>query len=274
MKARNIFVSYASGSFISARDQLCQSARAVGFDEVRARGFENLDPDFAATHQAILSQPRGGGYWLWKPQIILQELRTMRTGELLVYSDAGRSPYYRLRRFPQRLASKARQSGFLLGPTIGQHGPMAHWTKRDAFVLMQMDRPEVHAAAPIQATWSFWTPTLEAFDFLETWLACCTDPRILTDLDNTQGLPNLDRYRGHRHDQAVLSLLAYQHRANYLDQTGTLVERLLRLRPQSRLAHLFLKRIDDAEAVEAGALLQGMLRSVRDIWGSGVDVEV
>ena len=53
MTTRNIFLSYASGSFIQARDELCQSALAVGFDEARARGPEHLEPAFVEENQDI-----------------------------------------------------------------------------------------------------------------------------------------------------------------------------------------------------------------------------
>lgn len=262
---RNVFVSYASGGFLSTRNALCQSALNVGFDDARPRGFDNLDQKFIADHHEILSAARGAGYWLWKPQIILQELKSLKRGDLLVYSDAGRSDYYLLHRFPKRLANLARANGFLLGPTIGHHGPMAHWTKRDAFVLLNMDTSATHGLAPIQATWSFWTPVPAAFAFLEAWLAACTDARILTDIENSQGQPNLPNFRDHRHDQAVLSLLAYKTGAPYLNFSGTFLERLLLLRPQSRLANLFLKRIEDAESILQKRMMPALFRSLRDI---------
>lgn len=265
MSGRNIFLSYASGSFVAARDALCSSALRVNFDEARARGPSDLDRAFVQINQNILSQPRGGGYWLWKPQIILQELQTLASNELLVYSDAGRSSYYLLRRFPKQLAALARASGFLLGPTIGQHGPLAHWTKRDAFVLLGMDRTEVHTLPPIQATWSIWTPTKGAFDFLNEWVAACTDERVLTDISNTQGLENLAGFRDHRHDQSVLTLLAYRNGAPYIDREGTLSAFLTALRPVSRLSHFYMKRIDDAERTLSVGTLYAMARSFLDI---------
>mgnify|MGYP003598506185 CR=1 FL=1 len=39
--------------------------------------LENLDKEFCLDNQEILSQSRGAGYWLWKPQIILQELKKL-----------------------------------------------------------------------------------------------------------------------------------------------------------------------------------------------------
>ncbi len=57
--ARTVFLSFASGNFLKARDELCQSALQVGFDEVRARGFEDLEADFVQANAQTLSNPRG-----------------------------------------------------------------------------------------------------------------------------------------------------------------------------------------------------------------------
>lgn len=256
MTTRNIFLSYASGSFVKARDELCQSALAVGFDEARARGPEHLEPAFVEENQDILSQSRGAGYWLWKPQIILQELRKLKGGDVLVYSDAGRYSYYNFKCFPKRLVKLAKEKGFLLGPTLGQHGPMSKWVKRDTFVLLEMDRPEIHELPTIQAGWSFWTPSPEAFEFLEKWLSACKDPRVLTDIENTQGLPNLPDFKDHRHDMAVLSLLAYKYNSPFLDYRNSTTEKLLLLRPQSRFAHMLLRRIYDVELTYKNSFLK------------------
>lgn len=262
MTTRNIFLSYASGSFIQARDELCQSALAVGFDEARARGPEHLDPAFVEENQDILSQSRGAGYWLWKPQIILQELIKLDKGDVLVYSDAGRSSYYQFRNFPKKCIALTKKYGFLLGPTIGQHGPMSKWTKRDAFVLLDMDKSEIYSLPPIQATYSFWTPCKEAFDFLELWISACKDERILTDIPNSQGFPNLADFKDHRHDQAVLSLLAYKYNVKYLDYENSIIERILKIRPKSQLSNLFLKRIHDVEISYSRGMLFSILALV------------
>jgi hypothetical protein len=39
------------------------------------------------------------------------------------------------------------------------------------------------------------------------WLAYASDPRLITDTDNTLGKQNLPRFREHRHDQSIRSLL-------------------------------------------------------------------
>ena len=262
---RNVFLSYANGKFLPARDALCESALAVGFDSALERSDDDLPADFRAENAETLASPRGGGYWLWKPQIILQELAKLSPGDLLVYSDAGRTSYYRMRRFPERLAARARREGFLVGPLIPQHGDLGTWTKRDTFLLTDTDSPGYHDRAPIQATWSFWTPCDAANRFLEQWRDMCCDPRALTDRPNEMGLPNLPRFRDHRHDQSVVSLLAYREGAPFLDYRSKGLFRLLGLRPQAGVAHFFLKRIDDAEAMERGQMLPALIRSFLDL---------
>lgn len=262
----NVFLSYADGAFTPARDALCDSARAAGFDRGLARGPGDLDPAFAAAHRAILSQPRGGGYWLWKPQIILQELERLAEGDLLVYSDAGRTDYYRFTRFPARLAARARHQGFLAGVVTPQHGPLSRWTKRDTFLLTGTDTVAMQVRPPVQATWSFWTRSEAALRFLTLWRDACCDARALTDIPNELGQPNLPGFRDHRHDQSVLSLLAWREGAPVLDYRATGAFRILGLRPQAKVAHLFLKRIADAEALEGRTLpLTALIRSFRDL---------
>jgi len=264
----SVFASYATEEFAHRRDHLCDSASAVGFSDVRRlspQDFKNTD--FARDNADILGRARGGGYWLWKPYLILKSLRNMSRGDLLVYCDAGRTGYYRFRAFPHRLAARAmaKASGYLLGPVISQHGPLSRWTKRDCLHLINMDRPDILKRPMIQATWSFWTPTPEAFSFLETWLVFCRDPRCLTDDPNTCGKENYPDFEDHRHDQSILTLLAYRDSAPYLDFPNTSLYRILALRPRSQLAHLFLKRIDDAERMLKSPAPAVLLRSFVDL---------
>ena len=131
-------------------------------------------------------------------------------------------------------------------------------------ILLGMDRAEIHALPPVQATWSIWTPTPAAFRFLDLWQRACTDLRCISDDPNTLGQENLSDFRDHRHDQALATLLAYREGAPVLDYRNTLLFRILALRPQSSLAHAFLKRLDDAERMEQGNMVRGLWRSFQD----------
>jgi len=47
--------------------------------------------------------------------------------------------------------------------------------------------------------------------FVSEWLRWSEDPRLLTDVPNTQGLPDYADFIDHRHDQSIFSLLTKKH---------------------------------------------------------------
>lgn len=248
---------------MAQRDVLCASAEQVGFDLVLRTTFEDLDEGFRDANREILAQHRGAGFWIWKPQIILQTLEKLQAHDVLLYSDAGKNSYYNCRRLPALLMKQARDKGFLTGVQVGQHGPLSRWTKRDAMILTNMDRVDIHLRPQIQATWSLWTPCDEAFRFLKIWRDTCEDARCSTDMPNVLGIENLMDFKDHRHDQAICTLLTYRENAPFLSYENSLAMKLLTLRPQSRLANYFFKRFEDAEALEEGWTFRALVRAQR-----------
>lgn len=252
---RNIFLTYASEAFAQNALALSESAKAVGFDQSIIMGPEDLEgTQFYKDNEAVLTQRRGGGYWLWKPYIISRVLEQCSPNDILFYADAGRTNYYRFTRLPSRLIQQARskKEGFLLGAQIPQFGPISQWVKRDCLVIMGADDDGILSSPPIQTSPSVWTPSVFAKDFLATWLRYCRDPRCLTDMPNTCGLPNHPGFQDHRHDQAVLSILAHKTRAPHLNFSGTLVHRLIKLRPRSGVGGNFYKRPQNLDDLLSG----------------------
>ncbi|MDY6927553.1 MAG: hypothetical protein SWN10_10700 [Pseudomonadota bacterium] len=251
--------------FINNAKNLCQSALSVGFDSTILITENELKQDsFWKENSTILNSVRGGGYWLWKPFIIKSVLERCKNDEILVYSDAGKNSYYKFKKFPKSLVEKVKKNktGYLLGPALFQHGPLRNWTKRDCLKLMDTDRDEIFDRPLIQATWSLWRPTKDSFEFLDQWLQYSKDPRCLTDIDNTLGYDNYDGYVDHRHDQSIVTLLAYSLNSEFLDFSSTGLFEILSKRPQSSISHNFLKRIDDAENLLTGkSAIRSLLES-------------
>lgn len=243
------FITYANGDFVQRAQRLAASALASGFTHSTIFGPEDLaGSDFARRNRDILCQPRGAGYWLWKPFLIRQMLETCQTDDVVFYCDAGRLSYYQFTRFPWHLLARLRANGagFLLGPAVGHLGLIGNWTKRDCLILMNAD-DEAIAQKPLLMTWSLWTPSEMALLFLNRWESFAEDARCLTDLPNTLGQDNHPGYREHRHDQSILSILAHQCGAPYLDFSSTLVDRAIRLRPRSMIGNYFYKRPENAD---------------------------
>ena len=45
--------------------------------------------DFKEKHREVLSNQHGGGFWIWKLDIIKEKLTQLKDGDYLVYADAG-----------------------------------------------------------------------------------------------------------------------------------------------------------------------------------------
>lgn len=243
------FVTYANGDFVPRARVLVMSAMAAGFTHGTVFGPNNLTgTDFARRNRDILCQPRGAGYWLWKPFIIRQVLEKCKPDDIVFYCDAGRLDYYRFTHFPKHLVARLRanSAGFLLGPAVGHLGLIGDWTKRDCLLLMNAD-DQATRSKPLLMTWSLWTPSTMAFRFLDRWQNYAEDERCLTDMPNTLGQEDHPGFREHRHDQSILSILAHQCGAPYLDFSSTLVDRIIRLRPRSTIGNFFYKRPENAD---------------------------
>jgi hypothetical protein len=50
---------------------------------------DNLTPSFAKRFSELFSYKRGGGYYCWKADILLQQLDKSNEGDIIVYCDAG-----------------------------------------------------------------------------------------------------------------------------------------------------------------------------------------
>ena len=106
--------------------------------------FENIFYEIKLTE-------RGSGFYSWKPFIIEKKLHETPEGDVVFYCDVGRTFPYKLLNCSLQVFldwMKLHDQSVMPGVQIPWHGPMSMWTKRDAFVSMSMDSPQVHSSAP------------------------------------------------------------------------------------------------------------------------------
>ena len=97
MRESVIALTYAGGhpNWLSAARRLASQGRQLE----RVQDFTiytkgNLEGDFLKRNRGFIdSHTRGAGYWLWKPQILLQALSQTKAAEFLYYQDAGSEMY-------------------------------------------------------------------------------------------------------------------------------------------------------------------------------------
>lgn len=161
--------------------------------------------------------PRGVDFFVFKPYVILDALRRIDPGDVLLWSDADTYPIADLRPFYDRCVT---DGGALF---FAARGCLNKWyTKRDVFVLMGCD------SAPYYEAWQtvgrfmlFRKPTGEGlpgtggpeFDserFLLDWLAYTANPFINT-FEPSVISPDQEELKQSRCEQSVLSLLRQKY---------------------------------------------------------------
>lgn len=83
-------ITYSDELYENSKKRLLNEARDTNwFDSISGYSPKDLTDDFKITFGNILNYRQGAGFWIWKFDIILQELRKMRPNDVLIYMDSG-----------------------------------------------------------------------------------------------------------------------------------------------------------------------------------------
>ena len=152
----------------------------------------------------ILDQPRGAGYWLWKPYIIKDALAGVDFGDYVFYVDSG--AFY-VHDIHPLIEAMEREKTYAMPMSIGSGYPERIWSKRDAFILMDCEGEKIFSTPQRESGFIFLKKTSESVALIDEFLEYAQDPRILTDIPNQLGKENYEGFKENRHDQTVWSLL-------------------------------------------------------------------
>ena len=210
-----VLINYADNGFFQAQRRNVESGlTAGGFDDAWTRNRASLDPTFVARNQATLAQPRGAGYWLWKPAIIARALRELPDDGHLFYCDAGCLFINPIDEVIDLHDRELDDKGIVVFKTTmwvetgppWQDAPEYMWTKQDVFAALDADTATTTHSAQANGATILMRRRDFAIRFVDDWLALCEDPHLLTDTPSR--LPNHAGFNEHRHDQSLLSVLA------------------------------------------------------------------
>ena len=85
------------------------------------------------------------------------------------------------------------------------------YTKRDCFILMNCDDEKYHNQIQLEAGILAVRKTEFNIKLLREWLKYCSNIFAVTDLPNSEGFPNYKGFKGHRHDQSILTNLSIKY---------------------------------------------------------------
>jgi hypothetical protein len=151
----------------------------------------------------IQSNPRGFGYWIWKPYLIIEQLKKIPDGDVLLYMDAGceLNPFAKGRFF--ELVKKTNAKKIIATHSISTD---ITYTKQDTIFKMGMsDKPELLQKNQMQAGCLMMLKCDEIMDLASKWYEWVQDYHLIDD--STSVLPNHTQFVEHRHDQSVFNLL-------------------------------------------------------------------
>lgn len=163
------------------------------------------------------NNPRGYGFWLWKPYLIERELKKLEYGDVLVYLDAG---------CVINAMGKNRYRQYL--DMLSDESPIICFEHTNCFEK-QYCKSELLAKFDLlgdtvflqsrqkMATLMFLRKCQISLEFLHEWSNICHCNHSLID-DRLSSLPEHSEFKEHRHDQSVFSCLCWKYGIEGLPQ--------------------------------------------------------
>lgn len=212
-------ISYADHRVMMREHSFLEEAFSCRwFDKIRVYHPEDLYTDFQENYGAYCRETqRGGGFWIWKPQIILQELERLRDGDILLYLDIG----FTLnpsggKKMTQTLALMADNSK---PPVMAYQTPFIEsaWCKQDLLHFMGCQgREDLLCTGQVACGALYIRVEEKSRKLIQEWAGVLKGGIQLWD-DSPSRREECAGFREHRHDQSIFSLLMKREQMAVLD---------------------------------------------------------
>lgn len=201
------FITYGDERFTNSKIRILQEAKNSNFFKTyQIYGPENLSINFKNNFQDILKEKRGGGYWIWKIDIILNKLSQLKDGEFLIYMDCGcsikKDGIKRLNEYLHLLNnSKYGIISFQLTNELEKE-----WTTKEIFDYFKINKDkEIYNSKQFMSTILIMQKKKHLLDILEIYSKVLVDNRMLfTDKYNNK---QEEYFKDNRHDQSIFSII-------------------------------------------------------------------
>lgn len=130
------FVTFSDGVKYTFDRIVKEAIKTNYFDKIYSYLPSDLSQEFLDKNSGwILSNPRGYGYYVWKPQVVLQALNKIKDGEYLLWSDSGSTliggKSGKLIEYLEKLSPSSPIIGFKM------HWRTREWVKKDLVRFFQ-----------------------------------------------------------------------------------------------------------------------------------------
>lgn len=205
------FVTYGNDLYENSKKRLQKEAtNSRWFNTTTICGPENLSEEFKHEFNNILKKPRGAGYWIWKFDIIKQQLTMMANNDILIYLDAGctinTNGNKRFIEYIEMLNNSNESIISFQMPHLERK-----FTNKELFHHFNMSVNDNNGnSGQIQATVLIMKNTEKMMEIIDECINVLrTDHLLVTDHYNKMG--QCSGFIDNRHDQSILSLVRKKH---------------------------------------------------------------
>ena len=217
---KKVFIAYSDKNLAFSLQRIGKEAKTLGiFDEVILYTPEDL-PDYVKK-SPLMKYKYGGGYWSWKPCLIYETLKNYEQGTVVCYVDAGCSLkqgiewtlYFELMKEWDTLCFKYREEM----PEWEQFGTketrIDHWGKKNLLLFLD----DYIGSSAYRKNSKIWGGALffksRDNEFLKQWMDITLNHSdMIIDPSPEELKDQYPYFAQHKHDQVVLTALAYHHR--------------------------------------------------------------
>tara|TARA_A100000164_G_C21935085_1_gene787663 strand:- start:507 stop:1316 length:810 start_codon:yes stop_codon:yes gene_type:complete len=209
-KQKIYFITYGSKEFNTSKKHLLNLAKLSNIFE-KCIGFEQKDLtyQFKKDHKEILSEDRGGGFWIWKHEIINMMIKSLNKDDLIVYCDAGTSfNYHAKNRFIEyiEMINDSKFSNFRIESE--KQNIEKNWTTKEIFRYFDTDvDSEIGNSTQFEGGHLIFKSNNDSVEYFQEYKKLLkADLNLITDFYNNS--KQIDGFQENRHDQSIFSMLS------------------------------------------------------------------
>ena len=212
-------ITYGDSIYEETKQRLYNQASNLGwFDTITSYSPEDLDEEFKKKFKDILSHPRGGGYWIWKPYIINKHLEMIKDDDILIYLDAGCYINPKgFERFKEYIDLLKNNEEACISFQMNHHIEKK-WTTKEIFENFNInsDSKDIIESGQIIATVKMFRKCANSINIVSAWLnALHANPLLFTDHYNKN--KQCEIFIDNRHDQSICSVLCKLYKTIILE---------------------------------------------------------